>query len=196
MSELTDTPGVLQSRVERVRAALAANARCEIDQVELRVAVSVMQLGLVARLIAPAIGAVALGFEPLSVAPADVWWQDMLGGPFPVAMTSRRESEDALHGSIVETITVDIQRRYRISGRVAWGNVASAANGAAKLVGVARPELAGAARAAADEILADPRVEDGRLRSGPTFRRSSCCLLYRLAGRSAVCGDCVLPDLR
>ena len=76
---------------------------------------------------------------------------------------------------------------------MAQGNVASAANSAARLVATARPDRADAAHAAADQILADPRVEDGRLRSGPSFRRRSCCLIYRIAGTTAAaCGDCVL----
>ena len=45
----------------------------------------------------------------------------------------------------------------------------------------------------ADRVLADPRVDGGVLRSGPEFRRNSCCLIYQLAGdREACCGDCVL----
>ena len=54
-------------------------------------------------------------------------------------------------------------------------------------------EFARAAQSAADEKLADSRIDGGVLRSGPGFRRTSCCLIYRLAGSTAaVCGDCVL----
>ncbi len=86
-----------------------------------------------------------------------------------------------------------IKPTCRVSARVLWGNVASAANSAAQLIAGARPDLGEGAYRAADLILADPRVDGGSLRSGTAFRRSSCCLIYRVGGgRSAICGDCVL----
>jgi hypothetical protein len=188
--------GALETRVGRVRAALAAGGGRSPDQVDQRVAVSVAQLGLVARLIAPAIGAAALG-SSLPTAAAHLWWQDQLGGPFPLSLPLDRppgREPLRLAGSAVEAITVGCLRDFEVSPLVLWGNVASAANSAAGLVGAARPDLAEAARAAADALLADDRVEGGALRAGPGFRRRSCCLLYRLTGSTAaVCGDCVLP---
>ncbi len=123
----------------------------------------------------------------------DVWWQDVLGGPVPLSCAVADHAPLPLAGSAAERLTELFAERYALGPRVAWGNVASGANSAAAMIGAARPELAGPARAAADEILADPRVEDGALRAGPGFRRRSCCLIYRVAGsRDAVCGDCVL----
>ncbi|WP_420120016.1 (2Fe-2S)-binding protein [Nakamurella sp.] len=215
-------PGVaLDARVRRVRAALAARGGRPADRIELRVAVSVAHLGLVARLIAPAVGATALGVS-LAGDAGSLWWQDELGGPAPLSVaavpgdvadpasmsaTATPEAPtrvapggsaagagpDPLAGSAIEAITCACLLGYSVSPRVLWGNVASAAVSAAGLVGTARPELAGAARAAADAMLADRRVEAGALRAGPEFRRRSCCLIYRLAGSTAaVCGDCVI----
>jgi len=210
MADLTGSGSALRDRVTRVRTALAAVARREPMAVDPRIAVSVAHLGVVARLIAPAVGAAALGHGTVPMTVDPLWWQDELGGPFPlsVALVGRGSEPDEpggvrLTGSAVESITLACRRTFRMSGRVLWGNVASAANSAATLIGGSRPDLVAAARAAADAILSDDRVDDGQLRAGPGFRRRSCCLIYRLAGTgatsagasaAAVCGDCVLGD--
>ena len=182
----------LDSRVRPVRSALALGGNRPEDDVELRVAASVAHLGVVARLLAPAIGAMALGERGLSLDVADLRWQNQLGGPFPLS-TAIRTGHGALQGDAVEALTLGFAGTYSLSDQVLWGNVGSAANSAAGLIGAARPDLARRARMAADAILADPRVDGGRLRSGKGFRRRSCCLLYRLTGdRIGVCGDCVL----
>lgn len=200
VAELTCPGPVLDARVRRVRDALSTRGRRPADRIELRVAVSVTHLGLVARLIAPAVGAAALGAS-LPLDPAGLWWQDVLGGPYPLSVVgsdrgpagSCAVEAPRLPGSAVETITRACLTAYSVSPQVLWGNVASAAVSAAGLVGAARPDLAGAARDAADALLADRRVEGGAQKAGPGFRRRSCCLIYRLAGSTAaVCGDCVL----
>lgn len=182
MSELVDDPDALAARVQKVRSALMGNG-----EPETRVAASVAHLGLVARLIAPMIGAAALG-EPVSWSLADLAWQDQLGGPYPLAVSAA----DTPGPPAVEAITGAFGP-FGVSPKVLWGNVGSAANSAAQQVGRVRPDLAELARQAADAVLSDPRVDGGALRSGPAFRRSSCCLIYQLAGdRAACCGDCVL----
>ncbi|WP_370065532.1 (2Fe-2S)-binding protein [Mycobacterium sp. MAA66] len=187
MTALVDDPAVLGARVDRVREALAAGGGCDPQQIDLRVAASVAHLGLVARLLAPMIGMAALG-RSRTWSLNDLSWQDELGGPFPLSVAT----EHIVGVPAVEAIT-EACERFNVSRKVLWGNVGSAANSAAQQVTRARPELSEAARAAADDILADPRVDGGALRSGPNFRRLSCCLIYQLAGdRAACCGDCVL----
>ena len=182
MAELVDDPDALAARVQKVRSALMGNGEPEI-----RVAASVAHLGLVARLIAPMIGTAALG-EPVSWSLADLAWQDQLGGPYPLSVSAR----PAGGADAVEVLT-NAFGRFGVSPKVLWGNVGSAANSAAQQISRARPDLTEPARGAADAVLADPRVDGGVLRSGPAFRRSSCCLIYQLAGdRAACCGDCVL----
>lgn len=182
MSELTADPDVLAARVRKVRSALMGNGEPEI-----RVAASVAHLGLVARLIAPMIGAAALG-EPVAWSVADLAWQDQLGGPYPVSVSAVRAGGAPAFEAITEAFGP-----FGVSPKVLWGNVGSAANSAAQQISRARPDLAEAARLAADRVLADPRVDGGVLRSGAAFRRNSCCLIYQLAGdREACCGDCVL----
>jgi hypothetical protein len=76
--------------------------------------------------------------------------------------------------------------------------VASAVNTAAAQVTRQRPDLAADAWQAARRVLADPRLRGEPCPPGPEFRRSSCCLFYRLAPGDplALCGDCVLGARR
>ena len=192
MTVLVDGSAVLQARVLAVREALARRNSRQPADVSIRVAASVTHLGLTARLLSPAIAAIALGHPPISMALKDLWWQDRLEGPVPLSVTSGSPGP-LLPGSAVEAITDAVADRFSVSDRVLWGNVGSAANSSAQLIGIARPELAESAKALADSVLADCRVDGGVLRAGPDFRRRSCCLIYRLDdNRSAVCGDCVL----
>ncbi|MGV9710497.1 (2Fe-2S)-binding protein [Gordonia sp. NPDC003424] len=180
----------ITARVRAVRAALAPGAPSGL--VDERVAASVAHLGLVARIIAPWVASVALGDKPISRRVDDLWWQDRLGGPYPLSVTVTVEP-DPWDESAIVVLTETVASVFGVSGHVLWGNVASAANSAARLIAVARGDLSARAHAAADTILAEPEVESGDLRSGPDFRRRSCCLIYRVSGdRTAVCGDCVL----
>jgi hypothetical protein len=97
---------------------------------------------------------------------------------------------------VLAPVTAAIGRLVPVSGRVLWGNVASAVNAAAAQVARRRPDLAAGAWQAAARLFASPGLRGERHPPGPAFRRSSCCLFYRLApgDPSAVCGDCVLGD--
>lgn len=196
ISALMGENGALPDRVDAVRTALAQRAGRRPADIEIRVAASVAHLGLIARLLAPAIAAIALGHTPASLSPDDLWWQDELGGPYPLSITPSPTNEVAGTAPAVEAITVAIAGRYAVSHRVLWGNIGSASNSAAQLISTARGDLSVAAYAATDSILSDPRIDGGALRAGRSFRRRSCCLIYRLAhDRTAVCGDCVLGSV-
>jgi FhuF 2Fe-2S C-terminal domain/Ferric iron reductase FhuF-like transporter len=241
-SELTGPSGPLRDRIAAVRAALAAGGGRAVGEIEPRVAASAVHLGLVARLIAPALGAAVLRC-PLDMRPRGLWWQDVLGGPVPLSVpgpdpvseASRvyergllgRRAEDAGHGhqgtgrnsaadavsaqrdscadpgtgewsrplfeQLLAPVTAAIARLVPVSGRVLWGNVASAVNTAAAQVAGQRPDLAEDAWQAAGRMFCLPWLRDERHPPGPTFRRSSCCLFYRIAPENpSVCGDCVL----
>lgn len=187
LRDLLEDPRVLADRVAAVRAYLG-------DRAAVRVAASVTQLGVAARLVAPALASFVHSGRFLAVGPDDAWYRSELGGAFPLSVTGRttdtpRELIDAV-GLLVEATRV-----FSVSERVLWGNVASAINGAATMIGVARPDLALAAASAADGLFRLPRLHGtGMRRPDGRFRRASCCLIYRAspAGRSAVCGDCVL----
>jgi len=197
-------------------------------EVEPRVAGSVAHLGLTARLIAPALGAAVLrcpvdvrlaglwwqdelgGAMPLSVpAPAGTGLdaaalvragpesRGPAGGGAGQALGDRDWERMLLDGAIAP-VTAAVARLVPVSWRVLWGNVASAVNTAAAQVARQRPDLAPEAWRAACLLLADPRLPAESCPPGPRFRRSSCCLFYRLAPGepAAICGDCVLAARR
>jgi hypothetical protein len=225
------TQPVLLNRIGRVRSALAARSGDPAADVDQRVAASVTQLGLVARVVAPALAARALG-QPLGLRLGGLWWQDTLGGPLPLSVPQPAGPDTAspvgvgpvaagpvaagpitastatsggvaadldrlvseLLAEVVAPITVATAAVSPVSDRVLWGNVASAVNGAAGQLARARPDLAAAAWATAAAFFRHPRLGTEPGPPGPSFRRSSCCLIYRLAPgpAGAVCGDCVL----
>lgn len=182
-----DDPAPLDARVEFVLVTLRAGGQ----DVHRRVAASVVQLGVLARILAPALAADALRLGPVSLAPDELWWQDDLGGAYPLSV-----SPDDGTG-VVERLIELVRERYGVPRGILWGNVASAINGAARQLAGARPDLAARAYASADARLADPRLEGGTHRSGSRFRRRSCCLIYQASGSTVgICGDCVLSSRR
>jgi hypothetical protein len=226
VSELLAPSGPLTGRIASVRATLAARGGLAADAVEPRVAASAVHLGLAARLTAPALGAAVLGFR-LDMRPGGLWWQDVHGGPVPLSVPAlpggegpgrAPGAEDSggpparqpaplaadwgrlLFAELLAPLTAAVARLVPVSGRVLWGNVASAVNAAAAQVARQRPDLAASAWEAAAGLFAGPWLRGEPNPPGPAFRRSSCCLFYRLAepygkaqaNPAAVCGDCVL----
>jgi hypothetical protein len=198
-------PGALSVRIGEVRERLAAAAGCAADDVEFRVAASVAQLGLCARLLSPVLGAAVAGWA-LSAGTAQARWVPALGGPFRLSLpeTAAGAGVDApedgaaaclelLAGPVAQIIRA--VEAMAVSPQVLWGNVASAVNGAATMIAAARPDLAAAAAGAAGTALDYPALA-GAYRGSPGtgFRRRNCCLIYRLSppGPARYCGDCVL----
>ena len=207
LGELTGSPGALAGRIGEVRERLAAAAGCPAAAVEFRVAASIAQLALCARLLSPALGAAAAGWA-LPVDAAQARWVPALGGPFRLSLAEEAIAEPADSAIAAEpgtaataallagpvTQIVRAVEAMAVSPRVLWGNVASAVNGAATMIAAARPDLAGRAAEAAAALLEHPDLAgtyQGRPLRG--FRRRNCCLIYRLSPeRPAYCGDCVL----
>jgi hypothetical protein len=186
---LLDEP-VLTDRVRHVQTALTRLAGVEVEP---RVAASTMSLGLFARLVSPVLAAGVLGVPLPRPTLDDTWWQPVDQGPWPLALTGPAETPDAerLLTDVLAPIEDALAKRYSLSRLVLSGNVASAVFGAARMVGVARPELASRARDLGVTLLAGPLAGTGELRDG--FVRSSCCLYYRIPG-GGYCGDCVLAS--
>ena len=206
LGELTGSPGALAGRIGEVRERLAAAAGCPAAAVEFRVAASIAQLGLCARLLSPALGAAATG-RTLPVDVGQARWVPALGGPFRLSLPEAAVPEAAVATEAGTAVTavllagpitqiVRAVEAMAVSPRVLWGNVASAVNGAAAMIAAARPDLAGPAAETAAAMLANPALTgtfQGRALRG--FRRRNCCLIYRLSpGRPAYCGDCILSQ--
>lgn len=192
MGELVVQPTVLANRVASVRTVLSnISRRPETVDVDIAIAASVTHLGLVTRVVAPAIAATALG-SALTPGVHDLWWQDQLGGPFPLSVAIG-SSAVPTPDSAVEALTAAFSTHFAVSHRVLWGNVGSAINSANQRIAATRPDLASVATTIADDLLSDERIDSGDRRSTSTYRRRSCCLMYRVSpGGRETCGDCVL----
>lgn len=217
--ELLASPGPLNTRITQVRAGLAAAACRPPETIEWRVAASVAQLGLAARLISPALGAAVLG-AGLDIDLNLARWIPGAGGPFRLSLPQAAfvaAGPPAPAGGIGPPLSpaaaglaaqpvlrllagpiralVEMTALRPVSRRVLWGNVASAVNGAAAMIAAAWPARAAGAAAASSVLLGSPALA-GRYTGQPvtSFRRCSCCLIYRIAGQAqrAYCGDCVL----
>jgi hypothetical protein len=216
LAALLDSPAVLAGRVGAVRAALAAGR--PPGAVPWRVAASVTQLGAVARLLSPAIAVAAAYGQVLELDPGAVWWQAVLGGPFPLSLPGDAAgtgqpgagggpgvagdpgtAAGLLRGSLLDGPVrqlVELTAGMSVSRAVLWGNVASAINGAIGMIARAQPGLAVPAGSVGSALLQYgplARAFTGSLAGG--FRRRSCCLIYRASPgprAAAVCGDCIL----
>jgi hypothetical protein len=213
MGELLDDPAVLRDRVAFVREYLAMAGGQPSAAVELRVAASVAQLGLVARLVSPLFAVAVLAGALFRYGLREARWQPAPGGTFPLSLPARapvpvadpaeladRVAAELLDGPIGQVVAAT--GSFSLSPHIRWGNVASAVAGAAAAVARSSPELAEQAREFAGLLLARiPLCGAGVLTDdGSGFRRRSCCLIYRAAPdhAGALCGDCVLaarPDL-
>ncbi|WP_371477816.1 (2Fe-2S)-binding protein [Kitasatospora sp. NBC_00315] len=177
---------------------------------EPRVAASVLHLGLAARLWSVALGAAVLGAAVPDLhpdrthaalppqGPIDLWLP--AAGP-----ATRPASAVELRRVVVAENLVPLAAAVRsvtpVSEGLLWGNAASALAGALRVlhqhVCGTRPAAARAAHRFTDDLLAlDPLADAGTLTctgaaGPPAFRRTSCCLYYRVGPGAGICGDCV-----
>ncbi|MEV0318090.1 IucA/IucC family C-terminal-domain containing protein [Streptomyces sp. NPDC050658] len=185
--------GPLAFRVAKVGARLAAP-----DE---RVAVSVAQLGLAARLWSVALGAAVLhgavpGLDPARLhwdadgsSPDDLWLTDLTTRPADAAAV-----RDVVQLGHLAPLADALRARYRISPRLLWGNAGSALAGAARELDswarrTGRPDAGERARALAIDLFDHPDLRGTGTLDGTAFRRRSCCLYYRCPN-GGLCGDC------
>ncbi|WP_329612447.1 (2Fe-2S)-binding protein [Streptomyces brevispora] len=187
----------LTSRIDTVAERLGTSER--------RVAASVAQLGLAARLWSTALGPAALSgrfpdlraqtlhWDPHRQAPDDLWTEsaELLPG------TAARIRAVVQYGHL-EPLAAAIRRDTAVSSRLLWGNAGSALAGAVhRLIGWARthgrPDVAARTRTLAAELFDHPDLRDTGTPHGPGFRRRNCCLYYRGPG-GGLCGDCVFDS--
>lgn len=203
MEHLITEPTEIRRRVDAVRGALAGRGNRGLDRIDPRVAASIAHGGLVSRLISPALGcAVVCGHVPV-MSPGGVWWQDSLGGPFPLSLPRDAEVSDE-PGELVEAmrstvlaaigaVSAAIEATCDVSPLVLAGNTASAINAAALTVAARDLDLADRSFAIADAVRAAAGLDSEPAATGPAFRRNSCCLAYRMNPvHRELCGDCVL----
>ncbi|HUZ53466.1 MAG TPA: (2Fe-2S)-binding protein [Streptosporangiaceae bacterium] len=215
LSTLVSDPVILSERAGRTRSALARSAGIPAEQVEVRVAASIMFLGLASQLVSPQLGAVVIAGVLPQLAIDDLWWRPVEAGPWPLAarpagataigqLATSRQFDDAAArlseqvAGLTAPLAASFGTVFRLSEQVLRGNVASALAGAAAVLASAFPERAGLAAQLTGRLIGlSPLRGTGNLvRPGPgqpgtCFRRRSCCLYYRIPG-GRICGDCVL----
>ncbi|UUS34127.1 (2Fe-2S)-binding protein [Streptomyces changanensis] len=182
----------LVARVARVAERLGAP--------EYRVAASIAQLGLAARLWSVTLGSAALYGVVPDVTPASLHWDPARSTPEDLwwaGTATRPGTPAALREVVQDGHLVPLGEALRaagpVSARLLWGNAGSALGGAVReLTGWARrhgrPEVAGRAAELAAGLLDHPDL--GGVLDGPALRRRTCCLYYRCPG-GGLCGDCV-----
>ncbi|MFC8343231.1 (2Fe-2S)-binding protein [Streptomyces sp. NPDC057280] len=168
---------------------------------EMRIAASIAQQGLAARLWSAALGcAVLYGHVPdldarllrwdaEGSAPDDLWLTEVHALPGDAGTLAAVVMEGHL-----EPLAAALRARHRLAPGLLRGNAASALAGAARqLSGWARAhgrtDVAARTRALTTELLAHPLLAGTGTLTGTAFRRRSCCLYYRVPG-GGVCGDC------
>ncbi|MEU6840485.1 (2Fe-2S)-binding protein [Streptomyces sp. NPDC046716] len=183
-----------------LRDGFAARAQAVDERfatTERRVGVSVAHLGLAARLWSPVL-ACALVHGIVPAMGAAEWSGDTtdlrLTDPRGRLAAGLPSLAEALHAE-VDGVLRDVESALttKVAPGLLAGNSASALVGSAAQLLRIRPALRGPLTRLTRELL-----ETGRLRgtgriTGPglTFRRNSCCLLYRAPG-GGKCGDCCL----
>ncbi|MEU6510957.1 (2Fe-2S)-binding protein [Streptomyces sp. NPDC046942] len=185
------------------RDALSARVAVVAERLrtpEPRVAASIAQQGLAARLWSAALGCAALYgrlpdldprrlcWDPLGSAPDDLWLtgvRPLPGDPDLVAGVLHRH---------LEPLGETLRGRYGVAAGLLWGNAGSALAGAARELdrwarANGRRDVADRTRTLTDALFAHPLLRPTGTRTGTAFRRRSCCLYYRVPG-GGVCGDC------
>lgn len=193
-------PAAVRDRVEVVRGALAAGVGLPADRIEPKVASSVAHLGLVARIVSPCLALSVLD-DLVVLTPDELWWQPAPHGRFPLAADpsgwTRHHDPQQWARDVVGRLLAPPAEAFGGSPEVLRGNAASAVNGAVSALRATRPDLATRLRPLAALVVSalGAGTHTGRV-GEPSFRRNSCCLIYRLADgpARAVCGDCVLAQ--
>jgi ferric iron reductase protein FhuF len=192
---LSALPAVAEERVAFVRGELSRRAGVEVST---RVAASIHQLGFASRLVAPALGAVALA----SVVPSfdDLRWRPVDGGPVPIAVSKMSETAagvEAFDELVLRQLVAPVVSTFAslgVSPIVLWGNVASALAGAAGMLVRSGERLTVDPVTFLEALFSGPGPLHGAGRfdvDGRFFVRASCCLFYRIPN-AGKCGDCVL----
>lgn len=182
-------------------SGLVARTASQLGTSEPRVAASILQLGLAARLwspvlgsgllagVVPDLGALLIADSPpvrLGTTRLGGWRAASTESLAALAATTVGRQLDALAGALPVRLAPELLR----------GNSASAMIGALGALVRSQPGLTGPAGALAGALLRRPELAGSGVLAGPgpaglSFRRQSCCLYYRVPG-GGLCGDCCL----
>ncbi len=190
---------IKQSYADGCADLIVATAR-RYHTSDLRIGASLVHLGHATRLWSPVL-ACALGH---GVVPdlRDLQRADngaQLRMPEPVGAAVDSPSADVLYRIVVQQHMEPLAAglRVKLAPALLAGNIASALVGAARALLSARPDLRSLIVGITNSLLDTGMLAGSGVITGPHlgFRRRSCCLFYRVPGRS-VCGDCVFRRAR
>ncbi|MEU9332798.1 (2Fe-2S)-binding protein [Streptomyces sp. NPDC048290] len=188
-------PDSLTSRLRKVERSLRAP--------EPRIAASIAQLGLAARLWSVALGCAALYGAVPDLAPRLLRWDPDASAPGDLLLTEVRPRPadpatlaDSVLGGHLAPLHTALRARVRLADGLLWGNAASALAGAARELerwarAAGRPDAAVRCRELTRALFGQPPLVGTGTFQGTGFRRRSCCLYYRVPG-GGLCGDCCL----
>lgn len=206
----------LGERFAATREGLAVGTGLKLDQVPRRTAVSAAQVGLVSRFWSIALGSLALHAWVPDLSPDKVWVAPSHRNPSPIALPDDGRSVDGLADALealealvlrgaVAAVTRACGEHGRTSANVLVSNAASSLVAAARVLGRSVPAQAADLDALTRRLLRVPWLAAGGAYPGSDqvspgqghpphrdgFRRTGCCLYYRLPGHG-LCPDCVL----
>jgi hypothetical protein len=180
------------------RDGLASALISTADQLgtgETRVAASILQLGLAARLWSPLLGAGLMH----GVIPDLSALQVMSGPPVRMGLAEVSGWQARSVAELAQLIAPAVSARLgafaaalpvRLPAGLLRGNSGSAMAGALGVIARERPDLADGAEALGRELIGTTELAGtGEFTAGLAFRRRSCCLYYRVPG-GGLCGDC------
>ncbi|MFI6874521.1 (2Fe-2S)-binding protein [Streptomyces sp. NPDC050400] len=200
-----DLPGTADAAGPRRAASFAdgfAERAREVNRrfgtSEARVGVSIVHLGLAARLWSPLLACTVLhGIVP------DLRNLEWVDDTSAIRLQGSPEGRPAgelpdVAVAVYEQVAAPLRElegtfEVKVAQRLLDGNAASALVGSAAVLLRARPEARSAVIRLTRDLLSVGRLVGTGSITGPdlTFRRRSCCLLYR-APNGGMCGDCCL----
>lgn len=199
----------LAQRFAATRSGLATGTGLPEAQVQPRTAVSAAQVGLVSRFWSIALASVALHDWVPDLSREQIWVDASHRNPSPLAIQDPGAGrlvdgptgavaaleELVVHGGVA-AVTDACQEHGATSAKVLVSNAASSLVAAARVIGRSVPQRAERLDELARLLLDRPWLAaGGAYRDATEFKRSGCCLYYRLPGHG-LCPDCVLVPPR
>ncbi|MFJ7147537.1 (2Fe-2S)-binding protein [Streptomyces sp. NPDC100445] len=188
------------------RDALAlrvATVAARTGTAEPRVAASLAQQGLAARLWSAALGCAVLYGRLPRLDPGLLRWDALAPVPDDLWLTEVRPlpgDADTVAAAVLDAhlqpLGAVLRARHGVATELLRGNAGSALAATARELDRwarlhGRTDVAERCRALTDALFTHPLLRATGARDGTAFRRRSCCLYYRVPG-GGLCGDCCL----
>lgn len=191
-------PKGFAERTEAMRLALAASVSASLDDVEPRTAMGTLHLGLVSRVWSIALGCWALTRVMPDLSPQHTWVGTGVRSPIPWATDGPTFDTDpvaVLERTALPSVLAigEAALRDGLPTKAVESNAGSSLVAAASVVMRALPDAGAALGPLVPALLGHEALRGSGELTPRGFRRSGCCLYYRVPG-GGLCGDCVLQQ--